>query len=185
MKSAFPNHKGPPRRRAPILVVRSLSAAATQGRLTYGPFVMPCTLGRSGRRILKREGDGASPVGSWALRFVLYRPDRMRRPSTGLLLRALRPDDGWCETVGDRNYNRNVRHPYPNLTDRMWRADGLYDIVVVLGHNDTPRIQGRGSAVFLHISRDTGGPTAGCVGLKRAHLLRLLALISRRARIII
>ena len=46
--------------------------------------------------------------------------------------------------------------------EEMWRKDDLYDIVVVLGHNDDPIVPGNGSAVFLHVASAGYGPTAGC-----------------------
>ena len=101
------------------------------------------------------------------------------RPRTGLRLRPLQPDDGWCDAPGDRNYNRPVRHPYPASAEKMWRTDDLYDVVVVLDHNQRPRVQGRGSAVFLHMARDGYEPTAGCVALGRTDLLKLLPRLSR------
>ena len=93
------------------LRVLTLSPRATRGILKAGELRFPCSLGRSGARHLKREGDGASPKGSWQLRRLFYRADRMLPPGGALHSRPLRADDGWCETVGDRNYNRRVRLP--------------------------------------------------------------------------
>jgi hypothetical protein len=90
---------------------------------------------RAGCRARKREGDAATPIGRWRLRAVFYRADRLPRPRTGLPVRALRPLDGWCDAVGDRNYNRWVRHPYPASAEKLWRSDSLYDLIVILDHN--------------------------------------------------
>jgi L,D-peptidoglycan transpeptidase YkuD (ErfK/YbiS/YcfS/YnhG family) len=157
------------------LVVRGLSAGASQGVLTCGNLRLPCTLGRAGRRTDKREGDGATPVGRFALREVIYRPDRLMRPATRLPLAPMRADDGWCDDPQDRNYNRRVRHPYPASAERLWRDDHLYDLVVVLGHNQRPRVRGRGSAVFMHVAGPGLTPTAGCIALDRDDLLRVIA----------
>jgi L,D-peptidoglycan transpeptidase YkuD (ErfK/YbiS/YcfS/YnhG family) len=145
----------------------------------------PCALGRTGRTLRKREGDGATPAGRWALREVLYRPDRMRRPRTRLAVVPLRPWQGWCDAPRDRNYNRLVRYPYPASAEPLWREDGLYDIVVVLEYNICPRVRGRGSAVFLHVARPGLSPTEGCVALARDHLLQLLARLSRPCELIV
>lgn len=166
--------KGRIPQKSPKIVVRSLSARATRGVLTYGNLSFPCVLGRSGRRAAKREGDGATPIGSFAIRDAFYRPDRQRRPATGLKLARLRPDDGWCDAANDRNYNRAVQHPYPASAERMWRQDRLYDLVVVLGYNDRPRIAGRGSAVFMHVAAPDMTPTEGCVALRPEDLRKLL-----------
>ena len=144
-----------------------------------------CALGRSGQRPGKREGDGATPIGVWPLREVFYRADRIGRPRTRLPVRALRADVGWCDEAGDRNYNRRVRQPYPSSAEMMWRSDGLYDLVVVLGYNDRPRRQGRGSAIFMHVAQPGWKPTAGCVALRLHDLYRLLAHCDRRTRVTI
>ena len=114
---------------------------------------------------------------------VLYRADRIRRPSTGLPVRSIGRSDGWCDAAGDRNYNRLVRHPYPASAERLWRADGLYDIVVVLDHNRVPRVRGAGSAIFMHVAGPGYPPTAGCIALQREHLLRLLRRVRPGSRV--
>ena len=125
--------------------------------------------------MVSRQGDGATPVGCFRLLQVFYRADRVPRPRTGLPLRPMRRDDGWCDDPADRNYNRPVRHPYPASAEHLWRPDALYDLVIVLDHNDRPRVRGRGSAVFLHVAADGLAPTAGCVALRRRDLQKLLA----------
>jgi L,D-peptidoglycan transpeptidase YkuD (ErfK/YbiS/YcfS/YnhG family) len=172
-----------PRRPARKLGVTGLSLAATRGKLRLGVLHLPCALGRGGRRAGKREGDGATPLGTWRVRDVLYRADRVRRPGTMLPIRQIAVDDGWCDAPGDRNYNRPVRHPYPASAERLWREDGLYDIVVVLDYNLCPRIRGKGSAIFLHVARPGYRPTEGCIALRKEHLLRLLARLAPGALI--
>lgn len=135
---------------------------------------VPCILGRGGVRRDKREGDGATPVGSFPLRRVLWRADRLAMPDTALPCQPIATDDGWCDDPDDPAYNRPVKHPYPASAERLWREDPLYDVIVVIGHNDDPVVPGAGSAVFLHVARADGGPTAGCVAFARADLLRLL-----------
>ena len=157
-----------------VITVRDLCSSATRGYVQFGWLALPCALGRSGLKARKVEGDGATPRGSWRPLRVLYRADRVRRPRTGLPVRAIRPDDGWCDHVSDRNYNRSVRHPYAASAEHLWRRDDLYDIVVVLDHNVMPRIQGHGSCIFMHIARPDLAPTAGCIALARSNLLRLL-----------
>jgi L,D-peptidoglycan transpeptidase YkuD (ErfK/YbiS/YcfS/YnhG family) len=131
-------------------------------------------LGRGGCRARKREGDGATPIGRWLMRKVLYRADRVGRPHTLLPSAPIRSDAGWCDALWDRNYNRPIRHPYPASAEHLWRQDGLYDVLVVLGYNDRPRVRGLGSAIFLHVARNAGAPTEGCIAVARTHLLRLL-----------
>lgn len=165
--------------------VRAIGARATSGVLQFGGLRFPCSLGRAGRSALKREGDGATPVGSWALRRVFYRAGRMLPPRAFIIPRAIRPDDGWCEAVGDRNYNRLVKMPYGGSHETMARKDGLYDIVVELSHNERPRVQGLGSAVFFHLRRADGGPTAGCIAVSLRDMKIILAHCGRNTRIVV
>jgi L,D-peptidoglycan transpeptidase YkuD (ErfK/YbiS/YcfS/YnhG family) len=124
--------------------------------------------------VRKREGDGATPVGRWRVLEVLYRADRVGRPPTGLPVKPIRPGDGWCDAPADRNYNRPVRYPYAASAEALWRRDRLYDVVVVLGYNSCPRVRGRGSAIFVHLTRPGYAPTEGCVALRQEHMLLLL-----------
>jgi L,D-peptidoglycan transpeptidase YkuD (ErfK/YbiS/YcfS/YnhG family) len=134
-----------------------------------------CAIGRSGIRRDKREGDGASPAGRFALREAMYRPDRLARPPTRLALRALAEADGWCDDPADPAYNRLVRLPHPARCERLWRADALYDLLIVVGYNDDPVEPGRGSAIFIHVAAPGYSATEGCVALALPDLLDLVA----------
>lgn len=140
-----------------------------------GGVAIPCTIGRSGAcpAADKREGDGRTPLGRWPVRAVLFRPDRAAPPA-GLRLpwRWVRAADGWSDGAGDPEYNRPVRHPHGYSAERLERDDGLYDVIVILGHNDAPPEPDMGSAIFLHCSE--GRPTEGCVAIDKAALLALL-----------
>lgn len=161
--------------------------AHADGRFVFGAETLACALGPGGVVPAddKREGDGASPAGAWALKRVLYRADRVDPPETALPLRAIRPDDGWCDAPDDPGYNRPVRLPYPASAETLMREDGLYDIVVVLAHNDAPPVPGAGSAIFLHCARPGYPPTRGCVALARADLERVLAACGAEAALTI
>ena len=138
-----------------------------------GPF--PCALGRGGVRRHKREGDGATPAGIFPLRRVLYRPDRGGPAATKLPVAPISRDDGWCDDAADPAYNTQVRLPFPAGAERLWRDDHLYDLVVVIGHNDDPVVPGAGSAIFVHVAAPGLAATGGCVALKRSDLERLIA----------
>jgi L,D-peptidoglycan transpeptidase YkuD (ErfK/YbiS/YcfS/YnhG family) len=151
--------------------------AWSDGRFDLAGRETRCALGRSGviSAERKREGDGASPEGVWPIRRVLYRPDRLAPPACGLAVAPIGPDDGWCDAPDDPAYNRPVTLPYPASAERLWRDDGLYDIVGVLAHNDDPPAPGMGSAIFLHLARPDYAPTEGCVALSRDDMTALLA----------
>ena len=110
------------------------------------------------------------------MRQVLYRADRIARPATSLPVAPIAVNDGWCDAPGDINYNGRVLHPYPASAERLWLEAAIYDLIVVLGYNDRPPEPGLGSAIFMHIAHPDYAPTAGCVALARADLVRLLEL---------
>jgi L,D-peptidoglycan transpeptidase YkuD (ErfK/YbiS/YcfS/YnhG family) len=167
------------------IVVRGLSARSTVGRLQCGNLVLRCALGRSGIRSQKREGDGATPRGQYRLESAFYRRDKTARPRTTLSLAATRQNDGWCDAAKDRNYNRLISHPYPTSAERLWRSDGLYNVVVVIDYNRRPRRRGAGSAIFMHVAAQGLKPTEGCVALTHRDLLKVLARIGPHTRIVI
>ena len=152
--------------------------ATSDGWLDIDGRRVRCALGPAGvvPAAAKREGDGASPAGVWPIREVWYRPDRGPPPAAEIRVRAMTPEDGWCDDPQDPAYNRHVRLPYPASAERLWRDDGVYDIVVVLGHNDDPPVPGLGSAIFLHCAKPDYPPTQGCVALAKADLLEVLKL---------
>ena len=153
--------------------------ARPNGQIDLNGCRVRCALGKAGIVAAgdKREGDNRSPVGVWAIRQVLYRPDVYPNgPATALPTKPMEGDDGWCDAPGDRAYNRPVKLPYPASAERLWRDDHVYDLVGILAHNDDPPMAGLGSAIFLHLARDDYAGTEGCVALARADLEALLAL---------
>lgn len=155
-------------------------ASARQKQLEGGAFTAPCALGRSGviAADLKTEGDGMSPIGLWTIRRAYWRPDRIDKPDTALVIDPIRPDDGWCDAPEDPAYNMPVRLPYRASCETMTREDGLYDLVVVLGHNDDPPLPGLGSAIFLHCASPEFKPTEGCVAIERTRLIELVSVLT-------
>ena len=162
-----------------MTVIRVDTAAL---RLTGAGVDVACEIGRGGARPAadKREGDGATPIGAWPILAALMRPDRVAPPA-GLTLpwRWIGRDDGWSDDPADPAYNRPVSHPHPFSAERLWREDGLYDVIVVLGHNLAPPVPALGSAVFLHCLE--GRPTAGCVAIARDALLTLIGRVGASA----
>jgi L,D-peptidoglycan transpeptidase YkuD (ErfK/YbiS/YcfS/YnhG family) len=165
--------------------IRTAAGDPRRGWLTAAGQTVPVALGRGGVRANKREGDGGTPKGTFRPRRLWWRADRHPRPSTFLPVRTIRPEDAWCEDPSSRHYNRPIRLQRGRSGDRLRRDDHLYDFIVEIDHNSSPRIAGRGSAVFLHLARENFSPTAGCVSMTRAAMLRLLARLGPRTRIVI
>ena len=155
------------------------------GEARWRELCFRCALGRGGLKRDKREGDGATPIGAWPMRRLLYRADRMAAPATRLPSAPIGPEDGWCDDPADPAYNRPVRLPYAARHERLWREDAIYDLLVVLGHNEDPIVAGKGSAIFLHVARPDYGPTEGCVALAHADLARILVEAAPGDRVVV
>lgn len=153
--------------------IRVDTAART---LSFEDLVFPCVIGRGGARPAadKREGDGATPLGRFAVRTLLLRPGRLALAPALLPWRWLREGDGWSDDPRDPAYNRPVTLPHAFGAERLWRDDHAYDAILVLGHNDAPPVPGLGSAIFLHLAQPDRRPTEGCVALDREDLLLLV-----------
>jgi L,D-peptidoglycan transpeptidase YkuD (ErfK/YbiS/YcfS/YnhG family) len=169
----------------PLMAARLSEAAQTEfenldyreGRLHWSRGSAAAAVGRAGVKADKREGDGATPAGTYPLISVLYRKDRVTPPASRLPVRPLAPNDGWVDEPTDPRYNRLVELPYPASAEEMWREDHLYDVLVVIGYNVEPVIPGAGSAIFLHVATPDFAPTAGCVAVSKEVLLGLIPLL--------
>jgi L,D-peptidoglycan transpeptidase YkuD (ErfK/YbiS/YcfS/YnhG family) len=159
--------------------------AHADGRFLLAGRQVRCSVGRSGviAAAEKREGDGASPIGTWPMRRVFYRPDRLNPPKTHLPVVALSQEDGWCDAPEDPLYNRWVKLPYGASHEKLWLEDHVYDVIVELGYNDDPPVPFHGSAIFLHLARPDWGPTAGCVAVTLEDMLEILRLSARGTEI--
>jgi L,D-peptidoglycan transpeptidase YkuD (ErfK/YbiS/YcfS/YnhG family) len=150
----------------------------TRGLARLGERTFACALGRGGLVVHTREGDGGTPIGRFPFRRLLYRADRVARIETRLPARHIARDDGWCDDPASPDYNKPVRLPHPARHEEMGLESPLYDLVVVIGHNDDPVVPGAGSAVFLHVARDDWAPTAGCIAFRREDLFTILSAVS-------
>ncbi|MFL6796414.1 MAG: L,D-transpeptidase [Xanthobacteraceae bacterium] len=171
------------RRSLSWLQVRTRPGSRTHGILLAGARAIPVLLGRSGIRANKLEGDGATPRGTFRLVRAWWRADRHPRPETQLPVRRITADLAWCENTGSAKYNRPFRRSASEPGDRLWREDPLYDFFIQLDHNTRPRVGNRGSAVFIHLARSSGAPTAGCIALGGRDLQRLLQVLGPHTRI--
>jgi L,D-peptidoglycan transpeptidase YkuD (ErfK/YbiS/YcfS/YnhG family) len=172
------------RKPSPI-VVRARPGHPTQGILAWNNHVFPCALGRGGIGMLKQESDGATPLGSMRLISGYHRHGRLAQLTSRLPLARIKPADGWCDAPGDRNYNRPVTLPYPASSERMERADHLYDCCIVLDYNISPRQRNRGSAIFFHIAKPGYLPTEGCIAVSQQTMARMLPHLSPSTTIIV
>lgn len=150
----------------------------SSGRLFAGGKEYRCALGSGGTGFEKTEGDKKTPLGTFPIREVFFRADRIPEIRTGLRNRALRPSDGWCDDPESKFYNQSIIIPCGDRHENLWREDHVYDVIVVLGYNDNPPVPGKGSCIFMHVAREGYTPTDGCVALAKEDLLEILPLLS-------
>lgn len=147
------------------------------GKLLFLDKIYQCALGQNG--IIpadeKEEGDRKTPAGSYPVRYVLYRDDRIQAPEIlNIPCASLAKEDGWCDDCTHPSYNQQITRPFFASHEKLYRDDSLYDIIVVIGHNDDPIEVGKGSAVFFHIAREDYRPTYGCVAVSCPDMLEIL-----------
>jgi L,D-peptidoglycan transpeptidase YkuD (ErfK/YbiS/YcfS/YnhG family) len=166
-----------------VLIVQADTADTSLGWATLGDRRWRCAVGAGGIREDKVEGDSATPVGEFPLRRLYYRNDLVVLPKVALPARPISKHDGWCDDPRSPSYNKLVHIPNEWGAEKMWREDGLYDLVVVVGYNDDPPEGEWGSAIFLHIARDDYAGTQGCIAFARDDLLELVPLLTRDTRL--
>lgn len=166
-----------------VLTVQADSGDGALAWATLGARRWRCVLGAGGVLEDKVEGDAATPAGEFPLRRIYFRNDQVILPKVHLPARPIVEHDGWCDDPRSPAYNRLVHIPNEWSHEKMWREDGLYDVVVVVGYNDDPPEGEWGSAIFLHIAREGYTPTRGCVAFARDDLLELLPLLTPATRL--
>ncbi len=155
------------------------------GHLHWSRGNAVAAVGRTGVKADKHEGDGATPAGTYPLVSIFYREDLVPRPASHLPVSPLSPNSGWVDAPDDPNYNHLVTLPYSASAEELWRQDGLYDALVVIGYNMNPVVPGAGSAIFLHVAAPDFAPTAGCVAVEKEVLLGLLPMLGPGSKITI
>ncbi len=169
--------------KAADIIVTPRGAQKHGGALRFGVHRARCALGAGGMTAAKKEGDKKTPLGRFALRHIWYRPDRLLLPPTELPKIKISRKCGWSDDMTAPDYNRPITRPYHHSHEKLWRHDRLYDVFIELGYNDTPPEKGRGSAIFLHLEKNTFQPTLGCVAVSLDTMDFLLRHIKRDTHI--
>ena len=150
--------------------------------LILDDFIFQCVVGKKGTSKKKREGDFCTPRGVFDLKTVYYRSDRIQKIQTKLTLKKIKKGMGWCNDPLSKKYNTQIKINEKVKHERLYRKDSKYDILVVINYNLKKPIPFKGSAIFLHITKNLKS-TAGCVALSKKDLLILLKLINKKTKI--
>lgn len=175
------------KRHSPLrtITVRRAPSGCHHGLVIVGGKTFRCALGKNGITAQKREGDGATPRAFMQMISGFCKPALQPIGKTALPMRRMQKKDGWCDTVGNANYNRAIRLPFSQSHETMLREDQLYDIGFILDWNFSHRKQRCGSAIFLHLAKPGYQPTQGCIALSRRDMERLMPYFSTRTRWIV
>jgi L,D-peptidoglycan transpeptidase YkuD (ErfK/YbiS/YcfS/YnhG family) len=155
------------------------------GYLKYRDLKFKCALGKSGIGNKKIEGDNITPKGVFNIIKIYYRKDRLKKPPSKFTLTEITKNMGWCDDPKSRKYNKLIKLPNKYSHEILYRKDNIYDLILVLNYNIKPTIKNKGSAIFIHVSHKNYKKTAGCIALKKTHLIKLISKIKKITKVFI
>ncbi|MBB3946426.1 L,D-peptidoglycan transpeptidase YkuD (ErfK/YbiS/YcfS/YnhG family) [Rhizobium skierniewicense] len=167
------------------LLVRPAPGNKSRALLQLGQLTFPAAIGRNGRTIRKREGDGKTPIATMAFLYGFHRGNSTPTFSTSLKMHRIQSTMLWCDAPDHPNYNRLVKAPFKNSHEEMYRSDSLYDVCLVLDWNVTSRRRNLGSAIFMHMIRPGYEPTAGCIAFHPRDMQRILPFLHKGRKIMV
>jgi len=153
------------------------------GYLKYKNFKYRCALGKGGVNKKIKEGDGITPKGVFKITKIYYRADKIKIIKTNIKKIKITKNMGWCDDPVSRFYNRQIKLPSKFSYEKLYRNDDLYDLIAVINYNTNPIIKNKGSAIFMHISKNSYKKTQGCIALKKKDLIKILTEIKKNTKI--
>ena len=153
------------------------------GHLKYKDHKYKCALGKSGIGNKKTEGDNITPKGVFNIVKIYYRKDRIKGLFSKFKLIEVTKRIGWCNDPKNKKYNQPIKLPAKFNHEILYRRDNIYDLILVLNYNMKPTIKNKGSAIFIHITKNNYKKTAGCIALKKKHLIYLVKKIKKNTRV--
>ena len=147
-------------------------------------FKLKCAFGKAGIRTKVKEGDKITPKGIFQIGSLHYRSDKINKLQSKLKKKKIKKNMGWCDDPKSKYYNRLIK--INNNTkfsfERLHRADNKYDMMIPIYYNYIKPVKNRGSAIFLHLTKNYE-KTDGCITLKKKDFLVMINLINKKTRI--
>ena len=151
--------------------------------LQIDEFKFKCCIGKKGTTTQKKEGDKKTPKGTFKIENLYYRKDKLSRPKTKLKCVEIKKSMGWCDDINIKKYyNKLVRINKNIKCEKLFRKDYKYNLLIPVKYNFSKPIIGKGSCIFIHLTKNYK-PTAGCIGLKKTDFLIMLRLINKKTKI--
>ena len=142
--------------------------------ISYNNYKVKCAVGKRGISIKKKEGDFITPKGTFKIREIFYRKDRVQNLITRLKKTVIRKNMGWCDDPKSKKYNKLIYFPFKHSAEKLYRRENIYDIILVLNFNMNPVKKNKGSAIFIHVAKKSFQPTQGCIALNKFELIKLV-----------
>ena len=153
------------------------------GYLKYKNLKFRCALGEAGIKKKEKESDNVTPKGIFKIIKMYYRPDKVKNITTNIKKIKIKKNMGWCDDPRSHLYNQQIKLPNKFSHEKLFRNDNLYDLILVLNYNINPIIKNKGSAIFIHIAKNSYKKTKGCIALKKKHLIELISKIKKNTKI--
>ena len=151
--------------------------------LQIDEFKFKCCIGKNGSTKYKKEGDKKTPKGKFQIEHLYFRKDRLEKPLTSLKCIKIKKNMGWCNDVkSPKMYNKFFKIEKKIKHEKLNRKDYKYDLMIPIKYNFISPIIGKGSCIFIHLTKNYK-PTAGCIGLKKKDFLVMLKLINKNTKI--
>ena len=151
-------------------------------QLILDDFTFKCAIGKNNIKSKKKEGDKSTPRGTFSLGKVYYRADKVKKPKSKLGARIIKKNMGWCDDPLVKTYNKEIKIPSENKHEKLFKKDGSYDYFIVINYNTKKIVRYKGSAIFLHLTKNYR-PTAGCIAVTKKDFLIILKLINKKTQI--
>jgi len=150
--------------------------------LIVDDFMFKCCVGKNGLKKHKIEGDKSTPIGTFLINKLYYRADRKNNPKTKLKQKIIKKNMGWCDDPKNKYYNKEIKITKSIKCESLFLKNNTYDFFLVINYNINKTIPNKGSAIFLHLTKNYK-PTAGCIGLKEKDFKILLKIINKKTKI--
>ena len=154
-------------------------------KLHFDKYKIKCAIGKRGISGTKKEGDGCTPKGAFKFKYLLYRKDKMPKIKSCFKKVSIKKNMGWCDDPKSNFYNKLIKFPFVYSAEKLYKAESIYDVILVMDYNLKPIIKNKGSAIFLHMAKKNYSPTKGCIAVSKKDMKLLLTFINKKTKLII
>ena len=154
-----------------------------KNKLIVDEFIFQCCIGKNGITNNKIEGDFKTPKGKFNLGDLFYKYKRDVKESN-LNKKKIKKSMGWCNNINSKNYNKLIKISKNEKYEKILRKDYKYDLMIPIEYNYKKVIPNKGSAIFLHITKNYKG-TAGCIALSKKDFLIMIKILDKKNQILV